>query len=542
MDKTFKETIKSIRDAVLGREVRECIAQGMEYVESFASTAVTKAAEATQSAAQALASKNAAASSQTAAASSASAAKSSADAAAKSQTAAGQSEARVKTYADNASASAAAAAVTKNAVDQSAANAKTHADSASASAADAAASRDAAASSAAETKSLVDDAAASATAAAASKSAAAQSAAGAKQYSDSAGESAADASASNSAAWQSLAAAKAAADAAAASASSAKRYSDEAGAKASTDKTLSIPDAPADAKAVRDALDKLNANPDPTLSIEGAPAEAKAVGEALAGKSPTSHTHDLSALINALSIGTASPTDSDYFVSQYVGGGTTTTSYHRRPMSALWAYIKGKADAAYAATSHTHSYAGSASAGGSATSAVKLDTSAGSATQPVYFASGKPAACSYTLGKSVPSNAVFTDHTYSAATQSAEGLMSAADKQKLDGIAAGATGSNITASGNGYIRFSDGTQICWGEIVPSGYPEYYDLVNFEVPFVDNSYCVAAIKAVGISYDKNDDFYWVSKATTRVRIGSAYRANSYQSNERRSNVIAIGRWK
>lgn len=44
-----------------------------------------------------------------------------------------------------------------------------------------------------------------------------------------------------------------------------------------------------------------------------------------------------------------------------------------------------------------------------ATTASKLDSSAGSATQPVYFSSGKPVACTYTLGKSVPSNAVFTD-------------------------------------------------------------------------------------------------------------------------------------
>ena len=46
---------------------------------------------------------------------------------------------------------------------------------------------------------------------------------------------------------------------------------------------------------------------------------------------------------------------------------------------------------------------------GTAGSANKLNTSAGSATQPVYFSSGKPVACTYTLGKSVPSNAVFTD-------------------------------------------------------------------------------------------------------------------------------------
>ena len=43
-------------------------------------------------------------------------------------------------------------------------------------------------------------------------------------------------------------------------------------------------------------------------------------------------------------------------------------------------------------------------------SATKLSTSsAGSATQPVYFSDGKPVACTYTLGKSVPADAVFTD-------------------------------------------------------------------------------------------------------------------------------------
>lgn len=47
-------------------------------------------------------------------------------------------------------------------------------------------------------------------------------------------------------------------------------------------------------------------------------------------------------LINALSTGSSTPTDSDYYISQYVGGGTSTTTYHRRPMSALWAYIQAK--------------------------------------------------------------------------------------------------------------------------------------------------------------------------------------------------------
>ena len=63
----------------------------------------------------------------------------------------------------------------------------------------------------------------------------------------------------------------------------------------------------------------------------------------------------------------------------------------------------------YAAASHTHNYAGSGTAGGSANSAVKLDSSAGSATQPVYFKDGKPVATTYALNKTVPADAKFTD-------------------------------------------------------------------------------------------------------------------------------------
>ena len=72
------------------------------------------------------------------------------------------------------------------------------------------------------------------------------------------------------------------------------------------------------------------------------PVQNKVVNSALAGKSNTSHTHDLSTMINTLSTSGSTPTDDDYFVSQYVGGGITTTTYHRRPVKALLEYIKGK--------------------------------------------------------------------------------------------------------------------------------------------------------------------------------------------------------
>ena len=77
--------------------------------------------------------------------------------------------------------------------------------------------------------------------------------------------------------------------------------------------------------------------------------------------------------------------------------------------------IKGLGSAAftesstYATADHTHKYAGSDSVGGAATSANKLNTDAGSDVNPIYFSNGIPVACTYSLNKTVPSNALFTD-------------------------------------------------------------------------------------------------------------------------------------
>ena len=53
---------------------------------------------------------------------------------------------------------------------------------------------------------------------------------------------------------------------------------------------------------------------------------------------------------------------------------------------------------------------------------------------PKFKSDGTLESSGFTIESSVPSNAVFTDTTYNAATQSANGLMSSADKTKLDGI------------------------------------------------------------------------------------------------------------
>ena len=95
-------------------------------------------------------------------------------------------------------------------------------------------------------------------------------------------------------------------------------------------------------------------------------------------------------------------------------------------------------------------YAGSSSKGGSANSAVKLDSSAGSALQPIYFSSGKPTACTYSLAKSVPSDAKFTDtiYTHPAYTAKANGLYKiSVDNKGHVNVANTVTKTDITGLG-----------------------------------------------------------------------------------------------
>lgn len=127
-----------------------------------------------------------------------------------------------------------------------------------------------------------------------------------------------------------------------------------------------------------DAIPLIDTSFPDSASDERVPS-TKLVKTQLAGKSSTGHKHSASdittgtlavtrggtgkttlteacnAFINALTTGTSIPTDSDYIISQYVGGGTSTISYHRRPISKIWDYIKGKADTVYSLATHKHS-------------------------------------------------------------------------------------------------------------------------------------------------------------------------------------------
>lgn len=93
------------------------------------------------------------------------------------------------------------------------------------------------------------------------------------------------------------------------------------------------------------------------------------------GVSPADHTHDLSKLVDTLETSADAVEDADTVM---VGAtvtsddGNAITKYTRRPLAALWNWIKSRTDTLYAVVGHTHNYAGSPEPGGDALNAMKL--------------------------------------------------------------------------------------------------------------------------------------------------------------------------
>jgi hypothetical protein len=91
------------------------------------------------------------------------------------------------------------------------------------------------------------------------------------------------------------------------------------------------------------------------------------------GVSPADHTHNLGELVDTLETSSDAVEDADtVMVGATVtsGDGSATTKYTRRPLVALWNWIKSKTDTLYAAVGHTHNYAGSTEPGGDALNAI----------------------------------------------------------------------------------------------------------------------------------------------------------------------------
>ena len=94
------------------------------------------------------------------------------------------------------------------------------------------------------------------------------------------------------------------------------------------------------------------------------------------GVSPADHTHNLGELVDTLETSADAVEDADTVM---VGAtvtsddGSSTMKYTRRPLAALWDWIKSKTDTLYATVGHTHNYAGSTEPGGDALNAMKLN-------------------------------------------------------------------------------------------------------------------------------------------------------------------------
>ena len=280
---------------------------------------------------------------------------------------------------------------------------------------------------------------------------------------------------------------------------------------------------------------------------------------------------------------------SDWAQIAYITDKVASAGIADKANSVDWSKVQNK-PSSYTPAAHTHNYAGSGSAGGSANSAVKLDSSAGGATQPVYFKDGKPVATTYSLNKTVPADAKFTDtNTWrgvqnNLTSDSTSDSLSAAQGKALKGLVDGkapnghthnsvndigddrtltlayskdglayksylwlagwngnelravdknqfATAEHgVTASGSNYIRFGNGTQICWGYKNESDGDK--GTTSFAVAFNNTSYALALTATT-----KSDNAPFITGRTTTSfsygRNGPAW-----------DNIqwIAVGTWK
>ena len=84
-------------------------------------------------------------------------------------------------------------------------------------------------------------------------------------------------------------------------------------------------------------------------------------------------------------------------------------------------------------------------------------------------------------------------------------------QEQVDSKISSAT--SIAASGNGYIRFSDGTQICWLKFngwSSKGYTPYFP---FPVPFANTNYGAGFTLGRSVDYSSNVECYVFNRATT-----------------------------
>ena len=103
-------------------------------------------------------------------------------------------------------------------------------------------------------------------------------------------------------------------------------------------------------------------------------------------------------------------------------------------------------------------------------------------------------------------------------------------QEKVDSKISSAT--SITASGDGYIRFADGTQICWCKFGSWPYKGSYTYFSFPVPFANTNYGAGFTLGESTGYGTNVACYVFNRTTTELCVSQPYE----------ESIVVIGRWK
>lgn len=229
--------------------------------------------------------------------------------------------------------------------------------------------------------------------------------------------------------------------------------------------------------------------------------------------------------------GSGATTSNLGYLAGYLTGGTQIKDVSKDVLKS-WLGLGGaaySATSAFAAASHTHNYAGSGSAGGAANSAVvaaKLGRGGNTSTPMTFNWSGQSGQPTWLWGGSDGTNMyVYNPSNFNVNYAASAGSVAWANVSGKPSIPA----SSVSASGTNYIRFSNGTQICWGYSTRAA--NTGTTVSFSASFSSNPTVVLTPTIY------STDIYVPSTGTTSFK-WQDYRT----SNSVAVYYVAIGLWK
>lgn len=118
-------------------------------------------------------------------------------------------------------------------------------------------------------------------------------------------------------------------------------------------------------------------------------------------------------------------------------------------------------------------------------------------------------------------------------------IVSAAEQQKMIELLNG----KITNGGKGYVRFPDGTQICYGTLSSTDYTSVNHNLFFAKPFIDTEYVVILTKGTNGKFITEFGEYDSSGNRNRSVDKCSVHYDATTANYTKTiNWVAIGRWK